>query len=146
MFAFQTCMFCCISWIVHVSASVFLPFCIFVDVRRLSPMFAMFNCLSQGVGIDFRKYAFLHFCISALLHCGISAFLHSYFLSLCIWICQSPLESGQESLNEARSDESLAMFLAHVLIYYITRDVLIYYITRSHLLYNSRLKMHMHNA
>ena len=125
MFAFQTCMFCCISWIVHVSASVFLPFCIFVDVRRLSPMFAMFNCLSQGVGIDFRKYAFLHFCISALLHCGISAFLHSYFLSLCIWICQSPLESidwnpsgesGQESLNEARSDKSLAMFLAHVLM------------------------------
>ena len=131
MFAFQTCMFCCISWIVHVSASVFLPFCIFVDVRRLSPMFAMFNCLSQGVGIDFRKYAFLHFCISALLHCGISAFLHSYFLSLCIWICQSPLESidwnssgesGQESLNEARSDKSLAMFLAVFSYFSIQHD------------------------
>ena len=99
MFAFQTCMFCCISWIVHVSASVFLPFCIFVDVRRLSPMFAMFNCLSQGVGIDFRKYAFLHDCISAFLHCGISAFLHCYFLSLCRDLSESVGVNRLESVG-----------------------------------------------
>ena len=84
IFAFQynACLFC-ISWIVHVSVSVFLSFCTFVDVRRLSSIFAMFYCLSQ-MFVDFRKSAFLHFYISASLHCGVSAFLHCYFLSLCV--------------------------------------------------------------
>ena len=48
--------------------SVFLSFCTFVDVRRLSSIFAMFYCLSQ-MFVDFRKSAVLHFYISAFLHC-----------------------------------------------------------------------------
>ena len=96
---FNNACFFCMSVIVHVSVSVFLSFCTFVDVRRLSSIFAMFYCLSQ-MFVDFRKSAFLHFCISPFLHCGISACLHCYFLSLCMDPPESVGVNRLESVGE----------------------------------------------
>ena len=96
-----------------VSVSVFRPFSIFVDVRRLSSIFAMLYCLSQ-MFVDFRKYVFLHFCISALRHFWVSVY-GSVRIRGCqtIGIRRGRLH-GQGSQNEIISDLSLAMFLARV--------------------------------
>ena len=55
----------------------------FLHVRRCSQTFVDFRNVFYGLSqmfVDFRKYVFLHFCISALRHFCISALLFSEFL------------------------------------------------------------------
>ena len=105
----SACICFCIYRFLHFFFSVFRSFCISIC---LPPYPLHLLCIS----------AFLHFCIARLLQFWIcSRMLRCVYFCISMSFCRDLSESvgvnpsgesGQESLNEARSDKSLAMFLA----------------------------------